>query len=158
MALCPTYHILIIKIWPSQHTHLQVNLPPPTHRLTHGTFSAGGSNCGRKTHQGNETKSNTSHQPPEEKKQEQFLPPFLFFSTLVSISQGFCMFSLTATFSFERICTIVHTHARMHTQDQAPLSKSSLGWHIELFWGQLRAWLHALFIPQAYSFYQRRRN
>lgn len=101
------------------------------------------------SHWGND--SSTSHQPPEEDKQERFLPPQ---SVSLSLAAGFCYPGLW----------LVHPDSYFfldkslsHTVQPA-LSKSSPGWHIALFSGLLRAWLHALFIPQADSFHQRRRN
>lgn len=115
------------------------------------TFSAGGPNCGR------ESllcclplrESNTKLLFPSASSGEETgkIPPsvslFLFLSLLVSV-----------TFWASRTHTM---HAHTHTV-QPTLSKSSLGLHIALFCGLLRAWLHALFIPQAYSFHQCRRN
>lgn len=75
---------------------------------------------------------------------------FLFLFLLVSVTQGFSLFTLTAP-SF--CISLSHTH-----RIQPALSKNSPGWHIALFSGLLRAWLHALFIPQADSFHQRRKN
>lgn len=115
------------------------------------TFSAGGPNCGRESFLCFFLlrESNTKLLFPSASSGEETgkIPPsvslFLFLSLLVSI-----------TFWASRTHTM-HTHT--HTV-QPTLSKSSLGLHIALFCGLLRAWLHALFIPQAYSFHQCRRN